>query len=95
MVCQGIPSLCQNDKNEEGIAHWLVFGRSLATMANSWGPVSQTAGAVVAGMLMALFMALETMIVFFGSIKGLVAGVALVGAAKKMVGVNGEKKKLA
>ena len=36
LVCQNIPSLCMNDKDENGISYWLVFGRSLAMLANDW-----------------------------------------------------------
>ena len=91
MVCQGMPSLCMNDKNEEGIAYWLVFGKSLAKMANGWGFVAQIVGVVVVGLFMAFCMGLEASVAFFGTVPGAVAGVAALGLANKMI-VGGKKK---
>ena len=37
LVCQGIaPTLCQKDKEEDGIAYWVVLGRYLVRLANGW-----------------------------------------------------------
>ena len=62
MACQGIPTLCIHDKDEKGISYWLVFGKYLAVWANKWGVVGQLLSLVLAGLFMALFMALECVV---------------------------------
>jgi Hint module len=77
MVCQGLPSLCEDDKDESGISHWLAFGRYLAQMANGWSFVGQTVGLVVVWLFMAFWMALEVLLGVFGNLPGVVGGLVL------------------
>lgn len=94
MVCQGLPTVCQNDKDAEGVAYWLVFGRYLARLANRWGAVSQLLGLALVGLFMAFFMGLEAMVAMFGTIPGAMIGLALAGLTKKVLvgrGIGPEK----
>ena len=83
MVCQGMPSLCHNDKDSEGVAYWLVFGRYLAKLANGWGFVSQMVGLVVVGLFMAFSMGVEAFVMTFCNVPGALAGLTLAGLTKK------------
>jgi Hint module len=83
VLCNNNLLVCQNnDKDENGISYWLVFGRFLATLANGWDVVSQMVGMVMVVLLLAAFMALEIWISIFGSgCLGLGAMVVLLLAA--------------
>lgn len=84
MVCLGISThLCQNDYNEEGIAYWLAIGKYIASVGNDWGSVSQMVGLVVLGFFMAVFVALEALLMFLGTPTGFVSAVLLLGLALK------------
>lgn len=83
MVCQRVPSLCKNDKDSEGVAYWLVFGRYLARLANGWGVVSQILGLALVGFLLALAMGLEAMLAVFGTIPGGLFVLIVAGLTKK------------
>ena len=80
MVCLGISTkLCHNDYlyNEEGIAYWLVIGKHIAATGKEWGSVSQMVGVVIFGFLMAVLVAVESMVMFLATpagICGLVIG---------------------
>lgn len=85
MVCLGVSSnLCTGQHNEEGIAWWLVFGRSLARMADEWGLWMQVGGLVLVGLLMAICVAIENLLTLFGSPHGFMVGLVLVATAKKL-----------
>ena len=93
ILCQSMPSLCENDKNDEGILYWLVFGRSLAKLANGWGMVMQVIGLVLVAAFMAFFVGLEVLVSFFGVVPSFLFGLILVGMAKNLVCKSDELKK--
>ena len=85
--------LCVNDKDDQGIAYWLVFGRYLARLADGWGAVSQMIGVVLVGLFMTFFMGLEAMMPLAKTIPGLCACLVVVGFVKKLFVKRGEEKK--
>jgi len=66
---QVAPSLCHNNyqEGEEGIAHWLLFGKILAEFGDNLGWFGQALGLVVVGIFIRVCMALEAV------------GIALIG----------------
>lgn len=59
MLCLGIsPDLCESDYNEEGIAHWLVWGRDIARYGDDFNEGAWQCVQILGLLLVTLFMAL-------------------------------------
>jgi len=61
---QVAPSLCHNNyqEGEEGIAHWLLFGKILAEFGDNLGWFGQALGLVVVGIFIRICLALEAVL---------------------------------
>lgn len=87
LCLQLTPWLCRTqghkeEEEEEGIAHWLLFGKSLAEFGNTLGWFGQALGLVAVGVFIGLSMVLETilgmvMVLTMNPALALVAGVLL------------------